>query len=144
MALSLSSPCGPISATATIAFTVPCVRKVTPCGTSRNARSSFNACSLSALCDGGRDRDLQSTHRPWQGYRIICQSMRILSRCFKLCTSEIEYRATLYPVATSSFPFPQSNASILISIQILAEGVYLPINALQLSSHLRPGNRARS
>ena len=44
---------------------------------------------------------------------MICQSMRMLSRYFRLCVSEIEYLATLYPVATSSFPFPQSNASIL-------------------------------
>jgi hypothetical protein len=55
---SLSSPWAPISAIATIALTMPIVRKVIPWGTSRNARKSFNACSLSALWDGGRDNDL--------------------------------------------------------------------------------------
>jgi hypothetical protein len=41
-----------------MALTMPIVRKVIPCGTSRKARKSFKACSLSALWDGGRDNDL--------------------------------------------------------------------------------------
>jgi hypothetical protein len=58
-ALNRSSPWAPISATAITALIIPCVRRVTPCGISRKARSNFNACSLSALCEGGRDNDLQ-------------------------------------------------------------------------------------
>lgn len=54
-----SSPWEPISAIATTALTTPCVRKVIPCGISRKTRSNFSACSLSALCEGGRDNDLR-------------------------------------------------------------------------------------
>ena len=38
---------------------IPLVMNVIPWGTSRNALSNLNACSLSTLWEGGRDRDLQ-------------------------------------------------------------------------------------
>jgi len=95
-----------------------------------------------------------------RGDRIMCQSIRIDSRYLRDWASEMEYLATRYPVATSSFPTPHNNDSILSSAMShphkmgnpsgpgiaeskVARGLsYLPTNAVQDSSHFSPGYRA--